>query len=73
MTLPLQLNNKQMDPTNAFVEKERQSSERQWAMENVKSVSKNLKTSAFFDKKLAEKKLAQNITARRSTEWCSID
>ena len=42
-TLLMQLGKKQMDPTNAFVEIERQGKERQWAMGNFKSVSKKFK------------------------------
>ena len=73
-TLPMQLSNKQMDPLNTIVEKERRNKEMQRAMGNVESVSKKFKNFSFFWQKLAGKLfLAKTITTRRSTEWCSID
>ena len=50
-----------------FEENERQCYETQWAMGNVKSVSKYSKISVFL------MKTGQQITTRRSTEWCFID
>ena len=60
-TLRIQLSNKQMDLANTFVEKERQRWETQWAMGNVESASKNIKTFSFLWRKLAEKIFWQNI------------
>ena len=51
----MQLSNEQTDPTNAFLESERQISETQWAMGNVKSVSKNALLPLFFDENWPKK------------------
>ena len=52
----MQLSNNKIDPTNVFPEKEHQSQELQWAMGNVKSVSKKITT---FYQKLVEQNLAK--------------
>ena len=69
----MQLSNKQIDPTIAFVENARQSWETHWAMGKVKFVSKKFKNFRFFRPKLAEFFFAKNITTHRSIEWFSID
>ena len=57
----MQLTNKKKDPPNWFVESDRQSSETQWAMGNVESVSKKLKNFGyFFDENCPEKKFETN-------------
>ena len=50
-TLAMQLSNKQTDPTNAFVQNERQSGEAQWAMSNLfqKNSKITMKTIQNFD------------------------
>ena len=56
MALPVQLSNNQTDPTIAFVENEGQSLETQWAMGNVKPVSKKVKKFRSFLTKTRRKK-----------------
>ena len=69
MTLSAQLGNKQTDPTNAFVEKKRQSQEAQWAMGLIKSASEKVEILRSFSVKTCRKKtfLTKTGTTRRST------
>ena len=72
MTMPAQLSHKQKDPTNALVENEHQTNERN-AVGNgeCRICLKKSKVSDFYWSNLAEKNLfVKNIL---STEWCSID
>ena len=62
-TLPMQLSNKQMDPLNTIVEKERRNKEMQRAMGNVESVSKKFKNfSSFSDKNWPENYFWQKLS-----------
>ena len=58
----MHLSKKQTDRTNAFVENDGQSRETQWAMGNVKSVSKKFKKFRFLRRQLAQIFFPQKIS-----------